>query len=112
MKCLNHSESPLYATEKAIESVHIEQGDITQYPCDIVVCPDNQTLSGTSAVAKALRVVVGPSMEKATKFLGGCSVGDIKVIPGFQSKAEKIVFTVSPKWNGGIDFEEMYLARC
>lgn len=112
MNRMNHSRNPLYATEKAIESLHIEKGDITQYSCDIVVCPDNQNLSGTSSVAKALRSVAGPSMEKATKFLEGCSVGDVKAIPGFQSKAKKILFTASPKWNGGIDFEEMYLAKC
>ena len=112
MKHPNHLQNSLYATEKAIESLHIEQGDITQYSCDIVVCPDNQTLSGTSTVAKALRFTAGASMEKAAKFLGGCSVGDVKAIPGFQSKAKNILFTVSPKWNGGIDFEEMHLAKC
>lgn len=112
MNRVNHSESALYAADKAIESLHIEQGDITQYSCDILVCPDNQKLSGTSSVAKALHFVAGPEMEKATKLLEGCSIGDVKVIPGFQSKAKKILFTASPKWNAGIDYEEMYLAKC
>lgn len=96
----------------AIDSLHIEQGDITKYKCDAILCPDGKSLNGTGGVAKAIHTAAGPFFKVITNKNNECAVGEIKVTSGFNLPVKRIIHTVSPSWNNGLDFEEFHLTKC
>lgn len=97
---------------QAIDSLEICIGDIIQHPCDAIVCPDDTKLKGTGGLAKKIHHAAGPLLREATATLGECQVGKAITTDAFQLNAKHVIHTVSPAWNGGVDFEEKKLAEC
>ena len=97
---------------KAIDHLDIRKGDITQYPCDAIVCPDNTMLSGAGGVAKKIHQKAGPLLKLALAKIDGCPIGQIRTTSGFNLNVKFILHTASPAWKGGINYEELQLTNC
>ena len=90
----------------------VERGDITHYDVDAIVNAANAALSGGGGVDGAIHRAAGPELVRASRALGPCAVGDVRITPGFNLPARYVIHAVGPVWWGGNRDEDALLASC
>jgi O-acetyl-ADP-ribose deacetylase (regulator of RNase III) len=96
-----------------VMQIEATRGDITMEAVDAVVNAANSSLRGGGGVDGAIHRAAGAAaLQAACADLGGCAVGDAKATPGLALRAQWIIHTVGPVWQGGTHGEADLLASC
>jgi O-acetyl-ADP-ribose deacetylase (regulator of RNase III) len=85
-------------------------GDITTLDVDAIVNAANERLEPGGGVCGAIHRAAGPALAQACERLGGCSVGNARITPGFALRARYVVHAVGPVYRGGRAGEAALLA--
>lgn len=84
----------------------ILKGDIATVAADAIVLPANRHLKEGSGASTAIFEAAGrKQLTAACAKIGYCEVGNSVATPAFQLKANYIIHSVVPKWQGG-DYNE------
>lgn len=90
---------------------HLIQGDIVVQKTEAIVNAANADLTHGGGVCGSIFQTAGAAeMEKACKEIGYCAPGKAVITPGFALKAQWVIHTVGPVWNGGNSGEETLLS--
>lgn len=92
--------------------IEIFQGDITQQSVDAIVNAANQSLMAGGGVCGAIHRAAGPALEEECLTLKWCEEGEAKITQGYNLKAQWVIHTVGPVWEGGRYGEDETLAQC
>jgi O-acetyl-ADP-ribose deacetylase (regulator of RNase III) len=96
--------------------IELIRGDITQMEVDVIVNAANTSLLGGGGVDGAIhkaggRAILDDCLEIRYR-QGGCRVGEAVITTAGRLKAQKVIHTVGPRWNGGISDEVIKLRNC
>ena len=92
--------------------IELHFGDITEYVADCIVNAGRPSLLGGGGVDGAIHKKAGEELIEYCKTLGGCSVGQVKLSPGFNLPSKNIIHTVGPRYLFKTDSEVEDLRNC
>ena len=73
----------------------IVRDDIIRMPVDAIVCPTDSRLSGSGGLDASVHIAAGPKMAEECRKLGGCPVGEARLVPGFWLSRTETVLPAS-----------------
>lgn len=96
--------------------IKIIKGDITQVEIEAIVNAANTSLLGGGGVDGAIHKAGGKAILEECIAIrnrqGGCNVGEAVITTAGNMKANKVIHTVGPRWNGGNSNEAEKLKNC
>jgi O-acetyl-ADP-ribose deacetylase (regulator of RNase III) len=92
--------------------IELHFGDITEYNADCIVNAARTSLLGGGGVDGAIHKKAGTELSVFCKTLGGCSVGEVKLSPGFNLPSKNIIHTVGPRYLFKTESEIEDLRNC
>lgn len=92
--------------------IELHYGDITDYRADCIVNAARPSLLGGGGVDGAIHNKAGNKLLEFCKTLGGCSVGEAKISPGFNLPCGSIIHTVGPRYLFKTESEIQDLRNC
>lgn len=96
-------------------SIQVVSGDITKLHVDAIVNAANNSLLGGGGVDGAIHRAGGPAILKECIEIrnrqGDCPTGEAVITTGGKLKAQHVIHTVGPVWNGGNTNEDQLLAN-
>jgi O-acetyl-ADP-ribose deacetylase (regulator of RNase III) len=79
----------------------LAEGDITNESTDAIVNAANTRLAGGAGVDGAIHRAGGPSIMEACRKIGGCPTGQAVITTGGNLRANYVIHTVGPVYQGG-----------
>lgn len=87
-------------------------GEIQDAHADAIVNSAHPSLLGGGGVDGALHLAAGPELLRECRELKGCETGHAKITGAGKLRADYVIHTVGPVWQGGDHGEMGQLARC
>jgi O-acetyl-ADP-ribose deacetylase len=94
------------------DRLRLIHADLTTLEEDVMVNAANSSLLGGGGVDGAIHRAAGRELLVACRALNGARTGEVKLTPGFNSKAKAIAHAVGPVWKGGSANEDALLVSC
>jgi len=83
------------------QRIELVQGDIAECEVDAIVNAANPQRSPGGGVSWAIHHAAGVDLAKECEGIGGCSTGEACITGGYLLRADHVIHTVGPVWQGG-----------
>ena len=102
----------MHALQEEKMPFEIVRNDIVNMQVDAIVNTANPRPIVGAGVDSAIHKKAGESLLEARKKIGDIEVGDAKITEAFALRADYVIHTVGPVWQGGVQDEKRKLQAC